>query len=282
MKYLNWLILIILTTTINAQIDQEVLAKQGDVCGNGVREHFELCDDPAGKDAGLCGEAGKLLKIAMVCHPKTCGCIPYKNKDCGNGIVEGSEFCDPPGQLNACADLGKIINIDLECNPTSCMCQPAKGIVYGVGFEPIKEEEKPKNLCGNRALDAGEKCDPPGRTCYYEDKGLQIQGICETNCSCGKIPESEPPIAQVETKTTPQQTQNITNKTEITEKQEEPLKQTENSEKKNRSAVRVVLGIIILSAVGFLTYFFYRKKDSQNNDTNPLDEMEETEKNEQV
>ncbi|MBI4148193.1 hypothetical protein HY490_02785 [Candidatus Woesearchaeota archaeon] len=264
------LLLILLSSLAVAQIDQSVLDKQADVCGNGVRERFELCDDPKGRDAGLCTEAGKILRIVMVCNPQTCGCIPYKNKDCGNNVLEGSEFCDPPAG-DKCADLGQLIGTSLECNPKTCMCTPAKDVAVGPGVSSeTTQENKTEEKCGNRELDAGEKCDPPGRTCYYEDKGERKQGLCSDTCACDKLPEAEqstpPPTAPAAPPSEP-----VTSPPAETPPPA-PAQQTQ------RSPLRIVLGLIILAAVGFLVYTFTKKQ--QRHSDNPLDEMEQTEKDE--
>ncbi len=269
------LLIVILSAAALAQIDQEILDKQGDVCGNNKRERFELCDDPKGREHGLCPEAGKLLRIVMVCHPKTCGCIPYKNKDCGNGIREGSEFCDPPAE-DQCQMLGGLIGVPLECNPKSCMCRPPKDVAVGPGV--VEKEESP---CGNNKLDAGEKCDPPGRTCTYEDKGVAVQGICTDSCACEKIPEPEvEPVAEPEEETVepakPEETQQAEQTTPA--QQEQKTEATEQQETESRSTLRIILGIIILVSTGFLVYMFVKKQRKTESST--IDEMEETEKNE--
>lgn len=276
---MKWLIItVLLIPAVLAQIDQDVLDRQGDVCGNGKRERFELCDDPKGRDHGLCTSAGKILKIVMVCHPQNCGCIPYKNKDCGNGVLEGSEFCEN-GIGDKCPELGQLIGEPLECNPSSCQCTVGSKVLLGAAGkkeEPVNKtaestsskietqtkeaiEKQETSECGNRILEADEQCDPEGRICTYEDNGARLQGICTKECSCGPLPAEQ----------VKEQNQEEVKK----EIQEIPVEKSRASNK----IMRIVIGILLLFSAGALVAFMMTRKKT----TNPVDEMEKIENEEQ-
>lgn len=109
-------------------VDERVII----LCGDGVREGAEQCDDGNDDNAD--------------------GCDNFcRRPDCGNGIVEGIEQCDSPTNTNCTAtcqlklcgngviDAGEMCdppNVALQCNPN---CQPS--------------------VCGNGVVEFGEACD---------------------------------------------------------------------------------------------------------------------------
>ncbi|HVU00417.1 MAG TPA: DUF4215 domain-containing protein [Polyangiaceae bacterium] len=118
------------------------------ICGNGVLQPDEQCDDGNTNSGDGCSS--------------TC----QNEIVCGNGSVEGTEQCDPPAPG--------------FCSPT---CQDVPP-VCGDGFVQAGEECDPpvpwacsaectiQTPCGNGLLDPGEDCDPPntafcGPTCAF-------------------------------------------------------------------------------------------------------------------
>ena len=135
------------------------------------------------------------------------------------------------------------------------------------------------NFGGNRQIDFGEQCEPPGRPCMYEDKGVSTQGICESDCKCAAIPEV---VAEEKPNETggnaAAEVKENTVKEDTVKKETAEESAQSNEPKTGRGIVRVVLGVIILAATAFLVYFFFRKREGGSN---PIDEMEKMEENEE-
>jgi len=135
------------------------------VCGNGVLEPGEGCDD--GNNVGGDG-------CNANCQPEFCG----------NRIIEPLEMCDPPG--SACAG-GGTCDANCLCQFPSCgdgtkdageQCDP--GLPIGqtgcaVGFT-CKTDCTCEPACGNGQIDPGENCDI-GHACPNN-------GICDQQCHC--------------------------------------------------------------------------------------------------
>lgn len=140
------------------------------VCGNGLVESDEECDD--GNDdiddacigcivVPLCGngvvEPGEGCDVldAAVCDR----CMPVYEPECGNGVVESGEECDSDHEscvecklyTAACGDA--ITNGADECDDGND--------VEDDGCDNLCRVRK----CGDGVVQTGEQCDPPGATC---------------------------------------------------------------------------------------------------------------------
>lgn len=109
-------------------VDERVII----LCGDGVREGAEQCDDGNDDNADgcdnfcrrpVCGN-GIVEGIEQCDSPTNTNCTSTcQLKLCGNGVIDAGEMCDPP-------------NVALQCNPN---CQPS--------------------VCGNGIVEFGEACD---------------------------------------------------------------------------------------------------------------------------
>jgi cysteine-rich repeat protein len=159
-------------TTVDASIPaaHDSAATEPSVCGNGVVESGEECDD--GNDeigdacigcvvVPLCGngvvEPGEGCDAldAAVCDR----CMPVAEPECGNGVVESGEECDSEHEscvecrlyTALCGDA--ITNGDDECDDGND--------VEDDGCDNLCRVRK----CGDGIVQTGEQCDPPGATC---------------------------------------------------------------------------------------------------------------------
>ena len=79
------------------------------VCGDGVREGSEACDDGAQIDGDGCS-ASCTVEDGWTCSENEAGlstCRPATPTDCGNGMKEGSEACDDGNKVSGdgCSEL---------------------------------------------------------------------------------------------------------------------------------------------------------------------------------
>jgi cysteine-rich repeat protein len=158
------------------------------VCGNGVVEPGEQCDDGNQRDGDGCDSTCRLPRCGNgVLDPgEQCddgnqiggdGCSPACRLEvCGNGVLDPGEQCDAGGQSAFC---------DSDCTVPVCgdgLVNPAAGeqcddgnAVSGDGCSAQCQLE----VCGNGVLDPGEQC----------DDGNQIGGDgCSAQCQlevCG-------------------------------------------------------------------------------------------------
>jgi cysteine-rich repeat protein len=140
------------------------------VCGDGVVDAGESCDDGNGVDADGC----------------TNDCtIP--NPRCGDGSTDPGEGCDPPGYA-----AGAVGNV---CRGDCTVC--GDGVVNGApGVEECDDGNLvdtdgctnrctiPPSTCGDGEVDPGETCDPPGSSAG--GVGNTCRGDC-TVCGDGSI-----------------------------------------------------------------------------------------------
>jgi len=126
------------------------------VCGNGVVDANEDCDQPGAPQECAYGEMS-----CTVCSD-TCELIPGQLAGyCGNGIVEGPEACDQPGASQICP-AGQS-----TCTVCNSQCELVPG--------------QPNDLCGNGVVDNSEDCDQPGASqeCAY---GSMSCTVCNPQC----------------------------------------------------------------------------------------------------
>lgn len=181
-------VIILSSASVVAQIDSGAIVSSGAVCGNGKRELLEPCDlSSKQEDNDLCSQIGKSAGIAMVCRAELCYCLPRKYIVCGDKHTTGNEMCDA-GDKDFCPTVSNLTGAPLECNTKSCLCKPSGDFFLGLSS---KKSEEPANLskssCGNRDLDAGEECDPPGRMCTYKTK----VGVCSDACVCEELKDDD-------------------------------------------------------------------------------------------
>ena len=96
------------------------------VCGNGVPEHGEACDD-GGALAGDGCSPNCRLEEGFGCHGQPSVCEPTS---CGNGVREGGETCDDG---NAIPFDGCGVNCQSEplCSAAGCVSACGDGLVIG-------------------------------------------------------------------------------------------------------------------------------------------------------
>ena len=146
------------------------------VCGNGVVEGAEACDDNNmdagdGCDASCAEEAGWICDGA---DPTTC------TEDCGDGLVVGDEDCDDGN------------TVDTDGCPTTCEAAFCGDGFIQAGVEACDDGDTidgdgcssicQNELCGNGIVDGLEECDGDGAGTGGET------ATCDANCtaaSCG-------------------------------------------------------------------------------------------------
>lgn len=133
-----FVVLLMMVNSVSAVIDHSLTNKLNG-CGNKERDGYELCEP--GTDFNLCPQIGKLLKIAMVCYEKTCGCLPVKIVDCKNKVREGNEGCQE-GIEDLCPEVEKIVGKPLKCNPQTCFCELREGLSLEEKTKELNEKEK--------------------------------------------------------------------------------------------------------------------------------------------
>ncbi len=117
------------------------------VCGNGVIEKGEVCDDHNTSDGDGCNSTCTSIELGYTCPTEGAPCVSNKKDDgvCGNGIIDGLERCDDSNT-----------NGDDGCSADCMTIEP--------GYE-CPEEGKPCKTtgstpdCGNGVLEYGEACD---------------------------------------------------------------------------------------------------------------------------
>ncbi len=176
------------TMQINNQVYAEV--KQASVCGNGVKEDGESCDDGNLTDGDGCSstclmefQRMPLYQEAPVYQEKETYTVgPLKQEynlvvvHCGNGTTELDlgERCDD----------GNLVDGD-GCNSK---CQLELKAVYGAPV-PVRETTSyetvpgkvyvPAASCGDNKIDAGEECEPPNTaSCSADCKNLPPPDPC--------------------------------------------------------------------------------------------------------
>ncbi len=136
------------------------------VCGNGVVDPGELCDDGAYNGVyGYCGE----------------DCTFEGGIFCGDGSLSGGEVCD----------CGYNEDYRLSGSWSSINCDYANGLYsldpdLGCDFDC----SGPPSYCGDAIVDASEECDSEnemwsGKLCSVSDDADMIGEPCESDADCG-------------------------------------------------------------------------------------------------
>ncbi|HWO11758.1 MAG TPA: DUF4215 domain-containing protein, partial [Polyangiaceae bacterium] len=127
------------SATCNERCQVVPAAARSGVCGNGVEEPGEECDDGNTLEADGCS-GGCELEV------------------CGNGRLDPGELCEPPGtpfcdarcypRVERCGD--RLVAADEQCDDGNTL--------DGDGCSARCDLE----ICDNGRLDVGEDCEPPG------------------------------------------------------------------------------------------------------------------------
>ncbi len=157
------------TYTVKADIND---VATGPVCGNGVIETGETCDDKNTTDADGCSSACA-VEADYECSgtPSTCN----KKIVCGNGIVETGETCDDKNTADAdgCSSTCAV-EADYECSGEPSTCN--KKIVCGDG--KVEGDEK----CDDGNTVDGDGC---SATCTIETPVDPCENVtCAANATC--------------------------------------------------------------------------------------------------
>ncbi len=159
------------------------------VCGNGVLDEDEACDDGNTSDSDGCNaacslELGQPCASAADCESGVCdldnGATCEPADTCGNGSIDGGEACDDGGTLAAdgcdaacLRELGETCGGAADCS--SGVCDPTSNACEAAGS------------CGNAVVDAAEACDDgntqPGDGCTGAC-ALELGRSCTEDAEC--------------------------------------------------------------------------------------------------
>ena len=122
-----------------AEVDGLVEVVQA-VCGDGVVEGAEACDDGNQDDGDGCAADCSAVEAGWSCPPGGGACAPIEL--CGNGELDGDEACDDGNREDGdgCAGDCSVIEEGWWCLEAGAACVP-------------------KDVCGNKVLEEGEACD---------------------------------------------------------------------------------------------------------------------------
>ncbi|MCL4228445.1 MAG: DUF4215 domain-containing protein, partial [Myxococcales bacterium] len=148
------------------------------VCGNGVIEGFETCDDGGTGDGDGCSALCQ-IESGWDCVGAPSTCTPQAV--CGNGVVEGAEACDD-GNLAAGDGCSATCTEELgwDCAGSPSVCAPVCGDGIVAGGE----------ACDDGGTAAGDGC---SATCT-EESGWDCAGapsVCVTVCGDGIVAGAE-------------------------------------------------------------------------------------------
>ena len=146
------------------------------VCGDGVVEGTEACDDGNKADADGC-DASCALESGYTCSGAPSACVTT----CGDGITAGSEACDDGGTADGDGcDASCTIESGYTCSgdPSVCVTTCGDGV-----------------MAGTEACDDGNTADDDGCSMLCEvESGWSCSGdpsVCETACGDGIVAGTE-------------------------------------------------------------------------------------------
>ncbi|HZV71223.1 MAG TPA: DUF4215 domain-containing protein [Saprospiraceae bacterium] len=143
------------------------------ICGNGVIEGGESCDDGGENNGDGCSSTC-MIEPGWSCFGTPSVCI--QTSACGNGIIEGGESCDDGG-----------VNSGDGCSST-CMIESG-WMCFGTPSVCTQ------SACGNGIIEGGESCDDGGvnsgdgcsSTCMIESGWMCVgtPSVCTQTSVCG-------------------------------------------------------------------------------------------------
>ncbi len=183
--------------TLGQQCDSMVcdpvmmVCEPANVCGNGIREGAEICDDGNTANGDGCETSCRLTNgqpctlgpqcDSFVCDPVSMVCEPANV--CGNGVREGTEVCDDGNITNGdgCESSclltnGEECTVDGQCDSGNCDNSTNPG-----SCEPLVG-------CGNGIRGAGEGCDD-GNTASGD--GCSAACEIENGFPCNQTPPGD-------------------------------------------------------------------------------------------
>lgn len=135
------------------------------VCGNGIQDGTDTCDDGNTKAGDGCSDTCK-LEDGFVCNVPGTPCAPIGG--CGDGILQKGEDCDDKNTVDGdgCTkckvDKGWICAIPAtECVAAEC----GDGIVAGKEECDDKDKDSNDGCSKTCIIEPGYKCDEPGKDC---------------------------------------------------------------------------------------------------------------------
>lgn len=137
----------------------------GSICGNGVVEDGESCDDGNSVGGDGCSADCKAIEPGYVCYEgKPCEQV---SGVCGNGKVDDGEACDDGNQVS-----GDGCSADCKKVESGCKC-PERGGACTCSSESI---------CGNGVVEGDEMCDDgntdDGDGCNADCMGIENGWEC--------------------------------------------------------------------------------------------------------
>jgi fibro-slime domain-containing protein len=164
----------------------------GGLCGNGVIEREEACDD--GNSVGLDG-CSSLCQIEAGYHCPSAGYPCLRYHQCGDGFVAPTELCDDGNNASGdgCSADCQTIEVGWFCPVPGTRCRPRCGDARLVGTETCDDGNVVSgDGCSSTCdVEPGASCSSPGKPCLFPVCG---NGRVEPGeiCDCGTDPAALP------------------------------------------------------------------------------------------
>ncbi|HET9621290.1 MAG TPA: DUF4215 domain-containing protein [Kofleriaceae bacterium] len=156
----------------------------GPVCGNGVIDPGEACDDANAADGDGCAADCRAIETGYLCGEAGIACV--REQACGNGRLEAGETCDDHNTTagDGCAADCHAIAAGWACPVPGIRCTAAQcgdGVI--AGFEECDDGNASDGdgCSAGCALEAGHACDQPGQPCRTTTCG---DGVAEGTEQC--------------------------------------------------------------------------------------------------